>query len=99
MDYQIIVENGWNIDFKIETITDVTVISEQEYVSKRDGPLTQTNWVLSGPSQQKLDVCGQFSGKLPNQFNPLNKRFMLFVGFTKLYLANQSLKPTSGSKG
>ena len=56
MDYQIRVENGRNIDFKIEMGTDVTVISnsEQEYVSKQDGPLTQTNRVLSGPSQQSM---------------------------------------------
>ena len=46
--------NGRNIEFKIDTGADVTIISEQDYVSKRDGPLTQTNRVLSGPSQQKL---------------------------------------------
>ena len=60
--------NGRNIDFKIDTGADVTVISEQEYLSEQDGPLTQTNRVLSGPSQQKLDVCGQFVGNLSNQF-------------------------------
>ena len=60
--------NGRNIDFKIDTGADVTVISEQEYLFEQDGPLTQTNRVLSGPSQQKLDVCGQFVGNLSNQF-------------------------------
>ena len=50
--------NGRNIEFKIDMGADVTVISEQEYLSKKDGPLLQSNRVLSGPSQQKLDVCG-----------------------------------------
>ena len=48
--------NSRNIEFIIDTGADVLVISEQEYLSKYDGPLTQTNQVLSGPSQQKLDV-------------------------------------------
>ena len=67
MDYQIRVE--WQEHrFRIGTGADVTVISEQEYISKQDGPLRQTNQVLSGPSQQKLGICGQFSGNLSNQF-------------------------------
>ena len=39
--------NGRNMEFKIDTGADVTVISEQEYLSKQDGPLIQTNWMLS----------------------------------------------------
>ena len=39
--------NGRNIEFKIDAGADVTVISEQEFVSKQDGPLRQTNQVLS----------------------------------------------------
>ena len=82
--------NGRNIEFKIDTGADDTVISEQEYLSEQDSPLTQTNRVLSGPSQQKLDVCGQILGNLSNLHN---KRFMLFVVFAKCYLADQPLKP------
>ena len=91
--------NGRNIEFKIDTGADVTAISEQEYISKQDGSLRQTNQVLSGPSQQKLDVCGQFSGNFQINFNPLNKRFMLFVAFAKPYLADQPLKPYKWFKG
>ena len=82
--------NGRNIEFKIDSGADVTVISEQEYLSEQDGPLTKTNWVLSGPSQQKLNVCGQILGNLSNQFH---KRFMLFVVFAKRYLTDQPLRP------
>ena len=60
--------NGRNVEFKIDTGANIIVISEQEYLSEQDGPLTQTNRVLSGPNQQKLDVCGQILGNLSNQF-------------------------------
>ena len=82
--------NGRNIEFKIDTGADDTVISEQEYLSEQDSPLTQTNRVLSGPSQQKLDICGQILGNLSNLHN---KRFMLFMVFAKCYLADQPLRP------
>ena len=50
--------NGRNIDFKFDTGADITIISEQEYLSAQDAPL----------SKQKLDVYGQFMGNLSNQF-------------------------------
>jgi len=84
--------NGRNIEFKIDTGANVTVISEQDYITEHDGPLTQTHQVLSGPSQQKLDICGQFMGNLSNQFQPQNKRSMLFEVFAKPYLTDQPLK-------
>ena len=56
MDHQF----SGNIEFKIDTGADVTVISEQEYLSKQDGPLRRINRVFSGPSQQMLDARGQF---------------------------------------
>ena len=52
---------GWKItlslnhsqkEFKIDTGADVTVLPENEYLLKRDGPLTQVNERLSGASQQ-----------------------------------------------
>lgn len=82
--------NGRNIEFKIDTGADVTVISEQEYLSKQDGPLTQTNRVLSGPSQQKLDVRGQ-TFQISSSVH--SKRFMLSVAFAKHYWADQLLNP------
>ena len=76
--------NGRNIDFKIDTGVDVTVISE--YISKQDGPLRQTNRILSGPSQQKLDVCRQFLGKLLNQFQSTQQEIYVIRGLCKALL-------------
>ena len=84
--------NGRNIEFKIDTGADVTVISEQEYVSKQDGPLRQTNRVLSGPSQQKLDVCGQFSGKLSNQFRSTQQEIYVILGLRKALLGRPAIE-------
>ena len=83
--------NGRNIDFKMDTGADITVISEQEYVSKQDGPLRQTNQVLNSPSQQKLDVCGQFSGKLSNLFQSTHQEIYVIHGLRKALLGRQAI--------
>ena len=75
--------NGRNIEFKIDTGADVTVISEQEYLSKQDGPLAQANRVLSRPSQQKLQVCGQFVGNLSNQLQSTQQEIYVIRGLRK----------------
>ena len=84
--------NGRNIEFKIDTGADVTVISEQEYLSKQDGPLLQTNRVLSGPSQQKLDVCGQFLGNLSNQFKSTQQEIYVIRGLRKALLGRPAIE-------
>ena len=56
--------NGQEIEFKINTGADVTVIPESNHDTTRDGSLTPPGRSLSGPSQQTLDVLGQFSGRL-----------------------------------
>ena len=92
MDYQF--RAKWQEHkFKIDTGADVTVISEQEYLLKQDDPLTQTNRVLSGPSQQRLDVCGQFWETFQISSKVHNKRFTLFVTFAKHYLVDQLSRP------
>ena len=85
--------NGRNIEFKIDTGADVTVISEQEYLSKQDGPLTQTNRVLSGPSQQqRLDVCGQFLGNLSNQFQSTQQEIYVIRDLRKALLGRPAIE-------
>ena len=61
--------NGRNIGYKIDTGANVTVILEQEHVCKQDRPLAQTNWVLNGPSQPKLDVL--YTSSFQKTFNPI----------------------------
>ena len=84
--------NGRNIEFKIDTGVDLTVISEQEYLSKQDGPLTQTNRVLSGPSQQKLDVRGQLLGKLTDLFLYTQQEIYDIRGLRKTLLGQPAIE-------
>ena len=84
--------NGRNIAFKIDTTADVTVIFEQEYLFEQDGQLTQTNQLLSGPSQQKLDVCGQFVGNLSNQFQTTQQEVYVIRGLHKVLLGQPAIE-------
>ena len=59
-----IILNQQEIEVKIDTGADVTVIPESSYQQERDGPLTKVNEPLNGPSQQRLDVSGRFQGTL-----------------------------------
>ena len=52
--------NKQEIEFKIGTGADITVIPQSSYQQERYGPLTQVNEPLNGPSQQCLDVSGRF---------------------------------------
>ena len=56
--------NGKPVQFKIDTGTDVTAVSE-EIFKKLDGvSLRQADRSLHGPAKHKLVVCGQFTGTL-----------------------------------
>ena len=84
--------NGRNIEFKIATGADITVISEQEHLSKHDGSLTQTNQVLSSPSQQKLDVCEQILGNLSNQFQSTQQEIYVIRGLHRALLGRPAIE-------
>ena len=49
------------VNFKIDTGADMTVISDKEYDSVKNGPLSPAN---KGPSQETLVICGQFTAEL-----------------------------------
>jgi len=51
------------VNFKIDTGADVTVISQSDYDEERDDPPTPSTKRLSGPSQEALHICGQFTGQ------------------------------------
>ena len=55
-------------------------------------------WVV--PVNKSFDVCGQFSGKLSNQFQSTQQEIYIinFVAFAKPYLADQPLKPSKWFK-
>ena len=56
--------NGDDIEFKVDTGADVTVIPEQLYSAARDGKLQPSSLPLNGPTGESLEVCGQFLGCL-----------------------------------
>ena len=52
------------MEFKIDTGAEVTVIPEDHYIQERDGRLAQVNGPLNGPSRQRLEVSGRFHATL-----------------------------------
>ena len=70
----------------------MSVILEQEYLSKQDFPLLQSNRVLSGPSKQKLDICGQFLGNLSNQLWCTQQEIYFIHGSRKALLGRPAIE-------
>ena len=68
------------------------MISEQDYITEHDGPLVHTHQVLSGPSQQKLDICGQFMGNLSNQFQTTEQEVYVIRGLHKALLGRPAIE-------
>ena len=56
--------NGVLIEFKLDTGADVTVIPAQDYTRYFKGQLVKPSRILRGPTQQCLNVVGQFIGTL-----------------------------------
>ena len=56
--------NNRNLEFKIDTGADVTVIPEADYLKDQDGPLRISERSLTGVGQHRLHVSGQFLGYL-----------------------------------
>ena len=52
------------IEFKVDTGADVTVIPPSFYNAEQDGKLSSSTRTLTGPGQQTLEVIGQFSANL-----------------------------------
>ena len=69
--------NQRDISFKIDTGPDVTVIPENCYTVKQDGPLQPTERSLTGAGQQPLEVQGQFVGHL--RYNDVETEEPIFV--------------------
>ena len=84
--------NERELTFKIDTGADVTVISHSDYSEESDGPLSPPSKRLSDPSQEALDVCGQFNGQLKR--NTLQTRQGIYVvrGLHKPLLGRPAIK-------
>ena len=61
--------NGNEVEFKVDTGADVTVIPESVYRAESDGGLQPASLPLNGPTGESLEVLGQFSGRLTRNGN------------------------------
>ena len=69
------------------------MISEQDCITEHDEPLTQTHRVLlSVPSQQKLDICGQVVGNLSNQFQTTEQEVYVVCSLHKALLGQPTIE-------
>ena len=84
--------NGQEIEFKIDTGADVTVIPESNHDATRDGPLAPPGRSLSGPSQQTLDVLGQFSGRLNRNDTEVKQDIFVIHGLQKALLGRPAIE-------
>ena len=57
--------NKRDIEFKIDTGADVTVIPESHYCKEQDGPLILTKRILTGAGRNPLGVRERFTGVWP----------------------------------
>ena len=81
------------VNFKIDTGADVTVISNKEYDPAKDGPLSPANKTLNGPSQETLDVHGQFTAQLQRTDTKVTTKQEIYVvnGLTKPLLGRPAI--------
>ena len=75
--------NGRTLQFKIDTGADATVIPEADYREERDGPLSPSDQVLTGASQQPLSVRGRFSARLCREQANLVQDIYVISGLRK----------------
>ena len=73
--------NKLPVEFQIDTGADVSVISEQLY-KKLKAPSLE-NKSLIGPSQDTLQVCGQFNGTLVYKGNTIKEPIYVVKGLQK----------------
>ena len=80
------------LTFKIDTGADVTIISHSDYSAERDGSLSPPSKRLSGPSQEALDVCGQFNGLLKKNTLQTLQDIYVVRGLHKPLLGRAAIK-------
>ena len=71
------------IEFQIDTGADVSVISEEQYQKLKVPELKPSNKSLVGPSQDKLQVWGQFIGTLTYKNSTVKQDVYIVMGSRK----------------
>ena len=82
------------IEFKVDTGADVTVIPPSFYNAEQDGKLSSSTRTLTGPGQQTLEVIGQFTANLKRsgQDNHTTQDIFVVKGLTRALLGLPAIK-------
>ena len=75
--------NECPVEFQIDTGADVSVISEDQYQKLKTPGLQPSSKSLVGPSQDKLQVCGKFTGTLTYKSNSVKQEVYVVKGLRK----------------
>ena len=75
--------NNRQVLFKIDTGADVTAIPEAIYDKSKYGPLLQSNRILKGLSDQKLNVKGYIEATLGKDQDKMEERVFIVKGLQK----------------
>ena len=84
--------NGEDVEFKVDTGADVTVIPERIYSERRDGELQPSSLTLHGPTGESLKVCGQFSGSLSRKSNECQQDIYVMENLHRPLLGRPALQ-------
>ena len=85
----ILTVNGVPVLFKIDTGADVSAISESVFHQLQETSLISSNHFLSGPSQYKLKVRGQFTGTLKYETTEVKENIFVVKSFRDHFWADQ----------
>lgn len=87
--------NQRNVEFKIDTGADVTVIPKSFYSKNQDGPLQPAERLLTGAGQQPLEVQGQFVGHLTYNNSVTEQNIFVIQGLSKPLLGRPAIEALS----
>ena len=81
--------NGRNVEFKVDTRSRRHGDSREHLV---DGELEHTGIPLNGPTGEKLDVCGRFTGHLESKAKTSKQEIYVVRSLRKALLGDQKFK-------
>ena len=87
--------NNKELNFKIETGADVTVISDNDFKGIKGQTLIKSDKQLSGPGSSKLNMLGKFQCMLDSQDKCSVQDIYVVKGLTKPWLGRPAIQALS----
>ena len=84
--------NGVQMNFRIDTGAEVTVISEQDYDKLKPSVLLPTQRSLRGPSNEQLQIVGRFYGKIEINGKEAEQTVYVVKGLHKALLGQPAIR-------